>query len=79
VEHKATQQQVPSITVLSFPLNSIPACPSQIFPFGFNGSPRNDLWSAGPSLAFRGPGERNSAVVIFLSPENVTDGSISII
>ena len=77
VEHKATQQQVPSITVLSFQLNRIPSYPSQIFPFGFNGSPPSDLWSDGPTLAFRVPGELNSAVVIFLSPQNVTDPSPS--
>lgn len=63
VEHEASQQQVPSITILRFLLNPIPAWPSQIFPFGFSGSPPSDLWSARPSLVFRGPGERNSAVV----------------
>lgn len=75
VEHEASQQQVPSITILRFLLNPIPAWPSQIFPFGFSGSPPSDLWSARPSLVFRGPGERNSAVVSFLSSQNVTNPS----
>jgi len=75
VEHKASRQEVPSITILRFLLNPIPAWPSQIFPFGFSGSPPSDLWSVRPFLVFRGPGERNSAVVSFLSPQNVTNPS----
>lgn len=39
-------------------------------------SPR-DLRSVAPSLAFGGPGESNSAVVVFLSPRDVTDPSQS--
>ena len=43
----------PSIAVLRYLLSLIPACPFQIFPFGFNGSPPSGLWYAGPLLPSR--------------------------
>ena len=65
------QQHLPSITVFGLLLNLIPARPAQIFLFSLNSSPSLNLWSASLFFAFRGPGKSNSAVVIFLTPENM--------
>lgn len=72
MEDKATEQQLPSITVFRYLLYLIPARQAQIFSFYIDNSPR-DLRSAMPSLAFGDPDLSNSVVVVFLSSQDMTD------
>jgi len=52
-----------------------PVSPGQVFALGFNCSPPCNVWSAAPSLVFRGPGESNVAVIVCLLPQDMTDPS----
>ncbi len=72
VEHKATQQRLPAFTVFSSLFHLIPASPAQVFTPTFHSSSLGNLWSSSLSLAFRGPGESNSAIVVFFPPQDMT-------
>lgn len=72
LQHKAIQPHWPLIMVFRFLLYVIPAFPCQGFSLSLSSSPHN-LRSSMPSLAFEGPGESNSTVVVFPSPQDVTD------
>ena len=77
LEDKATQQQLPSITVFHYLHYLIPAHPAQIFLFSIDNFPPRDLRPVAPSLAFGDPGLSNSAVVVLLSFQDMTDSSPS--
>ncbi len=51
---------------------TIPASPAQVFTLAFHSSSPRNVGSSSLSLTFRGPGESNSAIVVFSPAQDMT-------